>query len=68
MLFAVAMDKRELERRLDALRSPHFSDDDLRRKFALQDNRDWKLAAARKRLMEAGDWREPIYPLPVPSV
>ena len=58
--FAVAMDKHEIEFRLNALRSSQFSDDDLRRKFSLLDNRDWKLTAARRELIEREDWRKAI--------
>ncbi len=58
--FAIAMDKHEIESRIIALRSSQFSDDQLRRKFSLQDNRDWNLAEARKELLVGDDWRKPI--------
>jgi hypothetical protein len=58
--FAIAMGKHEIESRLIALKSSRFTDDDLRRKFSLSDNRDWKLAQARKELIETEDWRKPI--------
>jgi hypothetical protein len=58
--FAVAMDKHEIESRLTALRSAQFSEADLRREFSLSDNRDWKLAEARRELLEREDWRRPI--------
>ena len=58
--FAISMDKHEIELRLTAFRSSQFSDDDLRRRFSLTDNRDWKLAEARKELREREDWRKPI--------
>ena len=58
--FAVSFDKREIEARLTALRSPQFTDDHLRQKFSLQDNRDWKLARVRKELQERDDWHKPI--------
>ncbi len=58
--FAIAIDKHEMETRINALRSSQFSDDDLRRKFSLSDNRDWQLATARKELSKTEDWRKPI--------
>src|ERR1039458_4939556 len=58
--FAIAMDKHEIESRITALKSSQLSDVDLRRKFSLADNRDWKLAQARKELVESEDWRMPI--------
>ncbi len=60
--FAIALDKHEIESRITALRSSQFSEEDLRRKFSLHDNRDWTLAAARKQLLEREDWRNPIMP------
>jgi hypothetical protein len=58
--FAIAIEKHEIEARMTALRSSQHSDDQLRRQFSLQDNRDWKLADARKELLEREEWRNPI--------
>jgi predicted helicase len=58
--FAVAMEKHEIESRVAALRSSRCSDDDLRRSFSLSDNRDWKLAEARRNLIESEDWWRPV--------
>jgi len=58
--FAVSFDRQEIESRLSALRSPRFTDEDLRQKFSLEDNRDWKLARARTNLQARDEWRKPI--------
>ncbi len=60
--FAIAIARREIESRIVALRSSRLSDDQLRREFSLQDNRDWKLADARKQLRERADWGKPVMP------
>jgi predicted helicase len=58
--FAVALDKQAIEHRLLDLRCCQSSDDDLRRRYSLRDNRDWKLAVARKRLRQEGDWQRSV--------
>src|SRR5208283_5745036 len=58
--FAVAFDRREIESRLTSLRTPQFSDNALKQEFSLADNRDWKLAEARKALMGREDWHKTV--------
>ena len=56
--FAIAHDKDELEKRIDSMRLLLHSDEKLRERFDLRDNRDWNLADARKAIREDPNWRK----------
>lgn len=47
--FAVAIDKSVMEKRFADMLDDRLSDDDLRRRYGLTDNRDWQVASARSR-------------------
>ncbi|RMH60098.1 MAG: hypothetical protein D6678_06815 [Zetaproteobacteria bacterium] len=47
--FAVAFTRGEMEARVRDMRNPALSDEQLRAKYGLRDNRDWRLAEARKK-------------------
>ena len=47
--FAVAFDKNVMEKRLADMLDERLSDDDLRRRYSLTDNRDWQVSTARSR-------------------
>ena len=47
--FAVAFDKNVMEKRLADMLDERLSDDDLRRRYGLTDNRDWQVPSARTR-------------------
>ncbi len=47
--FAVAMDKAVMEKRLNDMLDDRLSDDDLRKRYDLSDNRDWQVPSARSR-------------------
>jgi predicted helicase len=58
--FAVDFDASTLHNRIKEMRNTNLSDDEYRRKYELQDNRDWKLAIARKNLRERKDWQSDL--------
>lgn len=47
--FAVALDKNVMEKRLADMLDERLSNDDLRRRYSLTDNRDWQVSTARSR-------------------
>jgi predicted helicase len=48
--FAIALDRSRIEERVQAMLDPSLSDRELSETFKISDNRDWKLAGARKEL------------------
>jgi predicted helicase len=60
--FAIAFDKETLANRVRDLCATTYSDEELRQKYDLEDNRDWSLAAARKKLRALPN--APDYPTP----
>jgi predicted helicase len=58
--FAVDFDDSSLRNRINEMRNTTSSDDEYRKKYELQDNRDWKLARARKELRELTDWQSDL--------
>jgi len=58
--FAVDFDKLTMERRARDLRDDRHSDEELRRRYGLKDNRDWQLTEARTRVRDDEEWRRKI--------
>jgi predicted helicase len=58
--FAVAFDRETLVERLDDLRDAGQTDQDLREKYDLTDNRDWELASARATIQGDPQWEDAI--------
>ena len=58
--FAVAFDRHEVEARVTSLRHPGTSDEALRQRYELKDNRDWQLTEARKAVREDQEWRKKL--------
>lgn len=58
--FAIAYDEKTLRSRIEELRDPDRTDDELRNRYKLRDNRDWQLSDARKRLRREGDWERHV--------
>jgi len=58
--FAVDFDRSTVEERIEDLRDARQTDDELRDQYALRDNRDWQLAAARTDLTNNTNWQQPI--------
>ena len=54
--FAIDFDRKTLKARIAELRDTKASDDELRTKFQIPDNRDWKIAKAREMLRADGKW------------
>jgi len=58
--FAIAFDRETILCRIQDLRDERLSDDELRAKYKLRDNRDWSLAEARRQVRQDDDWQRHI--------
>jgi predicted helicase len=56
--FAIDFDEADLRRRIGELRDKRLSDDDIRAKYQVSDNSDWKLAEVRPTLRNAPRWED----------
>jgi hypothetical protein len=54
--FAIDFDESALRGRIGDLRGTEYSDEELRSRYRLVDNRDWQLASARDRLRAEKEW------------
>ena len=54
--FAIAYTHAEMKKRIDDLRNKNLKDDEVRSKYKLKDNRDWKLSKAREKLKKNSSW------------
>ncbi|MCC5908563.1 MAG: DNA methyltransferase [Balneolaceae bacterium] len=54
--FAISFDKKEIIIRANDLRNQLIKEHDLQKKYAINDNRDWKLVEARKKIQNDSDW------------
>jgi predicted helicase len=60
--FAVDFDRQHLHDRIDEMRNEQSTDDNLRERYGLKDNRDWKLSDVRARLRKGEGWEEVLIP------
>lgn len=58
--FAIDFQKEELERRISSLLLGTLTDEELRKRYNISDNRDWNLNNARKKLKKYNNWQEPM--------
>ena len=58
--FAVAYDAATIEQRISDLRNSTASDEELKKKYAVTDNRDWQMSKARARLRQEEQWKAPV--------
>jgi hypothetical protein len=58
--FAVDFDRATVEQRATDLRDAKLSDDAVRDRYGVKDNRDWQLASARATLKADADWQSKI--------
>jgi predicted helicase len=58
--FAVAFDEEKIRSRVADLRDANLSDDDIRNRYQLTDNRDWKLKSARTTIQNDLSWQNKI--------
>ncbi len=58
--FAIAFDREEIVRRMEDLRNPRVSDEELRQKYRLRDSGNWQLPKARERVQKDRVWEIPI--------
>ncbi|MBA3631494.1 MAG: N-6 DNA methylase [Acidobacteria bacterium] len=61
--FAISFDKNDLLERINDLRETKFSDEELRKLYKLEDNRDWQLTKARKQIRLNTDWQSELISL-----
>ncbi len=54
--FAIDFEENNLRDRILALRNTAYTGDDIRNTYRVKDNRDWKLASARKQLQDDKNW------------
>jgi predicted helicase len=60
--FAVAFERQTIASRMEDLRDGGLSDNDVRLKYGLKDNRDWHLKEARQTVRRDENWKRPIMP------
>lgn len=58
--FVIDFDKEELKKRIKDFRNNEIPDDKIKNKFKLKDKKNWKLADARKKVIEDEDWLNSI--------
>ena len=56
--FAIDFDLAAIQQRLDDLRNPDISDQEIQEKYDVKDNRDWHLKDARKQIQKDIDWEQ----------
>ncbi len=56
--FAIEYSQEELQQRFQEFRDTRFSDEEIRSKYDLKDNRDWSLTEARQRIRQEEDWKK----------
>ena len=56
--FAIAFDKDKLLERIAVMRGTEQTDSDFSQRYALKDNRDWKISVARSQLRNDNYWKE----------
>ena len=61
--FVIDHDKEALKRRIRQFRDKNLTDEFIREALDLKDNRDWKLADKRKKIMEDNNWEEKLTPI-----
>lgn len=58
--FVIDFERDTLKGRIAEFRNPDTSDEEIRKRFGLTDNRDWKLAEKRPKIRADDDWREKL--------
>jgi predicted helicase len=58
--FAISFEKEQIRDRISDLRNQDLTDEFIREKFSIPDNRDWKLSDARAAAREDREWQLPI--------
>lgn len=58
--FAIDFDEHKLRARIAALRDTALTDEEIRSKYDLQDNRDWQLATVREQMHQSTDWESDL--------
>jgi predicted helicase len=56
--FVIDLDKKSLQRRIEIFRDAELGDREVQDKFSLAENYAWRVAAARKELIEVRDWKK----------
>lgn len=60
--FALDFERQPLQERIEAFRDLTIPDDEIRRRYALKDTRDWKLRESRQKLAQDSNWQAHFHP------
>jgi len=60
--FAIDFDLKSLQQRIGEFRDLTIPDDEIRRRYALKDTRDWKLRESRQKLAQDPNWQAHFHP------
>jgi hypothetical protein len=60
--FAIDFDLKSLQQRIGEFRDLTIPDDEIRRRYALKDTRDWKLRESRQKLAQDSNWQAHFHP------
>jgi hypothetical protein len=60
--FALDFERQTLQERIEAFRDLTIPDDEIRRRYALEDTRDWKLRESRQKLAQDSNWQAHFHP------
>jgi predicted helicase len=60
--FAIDFDLKSLQQRIGEFRDLTIPDDEIRRRYALEDTRDWKLHESRQKLAQDSNWQAHLHP------
>ncbi len=60
--FAIDFDLKSLQQRIGEFRDLTIPDDEIRRRYALKDTRDWKLHESRQKLAQDSNWQAHFHP------
>jgi predicted helicase len=61
--FAIDFNKSPIEQRIQEMNSKDISDEILKKKYEITDNRDWQIAHARKSLLSKPEWKTDLIKL-----
>jgi len=56
--FAIDVDLAAIQQRLDDLRNPDISDQEIQEKYELTESQGWKIKSARKQIQQDADWEK----------
>jgi predicted helicase len=61
--FAIAFERKTIEKRIEKFRNPSFTDRQIAEEFDLKDTRDWKLSTSRTNILKDKKWKMWFQPI-----